>query len=259
MAPLGHDRYCDEIINQSGMLRELVKGFEPSVPVPTCPGWTLAALVRHIGGNLRTVGTAVRTGTPVSDPAAQVDGLAGPGTDDWAELDPWFSEGAETYTAALRAAGPDAEATVWGFQGNTTFWVRRAVHDIVVHRADVALAVGGDYAVAPELAADAIDELLELFKGQQAGGMPPLAELRGTGETIGLQATDADAAWLITLGADGFTSGRAGGEAATVTVRGPLIDVLLTLYRRLPADGGRVKVLGDSALLDFWLARASLS
>ncbi|GII64027.1 hypothetical protein Skr01_41120 [Sphaerisporangium krabiense] len=261
MAPLGYDRYCDEILDQSGLLRDLVKGADLSAPVPACPGWTFAALVRHIGGNLRTVETAVGAGTPVSDPAAQVTGLSGPRDDDPAELDAWFSDAAEKYTATLRQAGPDGEATVWGFQGGTPFWVRRAVHDIVVHRADAALALGEEYVVAPDLAADAVDELLELFAGQQAGGMPALAELRGGGETIRLAAADTGAAWLIELGPDGFTWRRddTGGQDATVTVRGSLTDVLLTFYRRLPATGGRVEIRGDAGLLDFWLSRASLS
>jgi hypothetical protein len=34
--------------------------------------------------------------------------------------------------------------------------------------------------------------------------------------------------------------------------------VLLVFYRRLPADSERVEVLGEAALLDFWLERVSL-
>jgi hypothetical protein len=65
------------------------------------------------------------------------------------------------------------------------------------------------------------------------------------------------AEWLIELGADGFTW-RRGHEKATVALRGPLADVLRVFYRRLPAGSERVEVVGDAALLDFWLERVSL-
>ncbi len=113
MALLTHDRYCDEVITQTDLLRDTLQGADLSLDVPTCPDWTLAQLVRHIGGNLRE------------------------------------------------------------------------------------------------------------------------------------------------LGADGFTW-RRGHEKATVALRGPLTDVLRVFYRRLPADSERVEVLGEAALLDFWLERVSL-
>src|ERR671923_16191 len=61
---LSHDRYCDEVINQTDLLRKVVEGADLSVTVPTTPDWTLAQLLRHIGGNLRASEAAVRTCTP---------------------------------------------------------------------------------------------------------------------------------------------------------------------------------------------------
>ena len=244
MALLGHDRYCDEVLTQTGLLRDLVKGSDLSLTVPTCPDWSLAELLRHIGGNLRSVETAVRSGTPVTAPDKQVPGLAGPGDDDPAALDAWLAEAAARFADTLRAAGPTAQAQVWTFQLPTAFWARRAAHDLVIHRAD------------------AIDELLELISDPEiAASSPGLAELRGPGKRSHLHPTDADpelaAEWLIELGQDGF-SWRHTNEPATVTLRGPLADVLRVFYRRLPADSERVEVLGDPGLLDFWLERVSL-
>jgi len=45
---------------------------------------------------------------------------------------------------------------------------------------------------------------------------------------------------------------------ATVTLRGPIADVLRVFHRRLPADSGRVEVLGEADLLPFWLERVPL-
>jgi uncharacterized protein (TIGR03083 family) len=262
MTLLGHDRYCDEVITQSDLLRELLKGADLSVIVPTCPDWTLAQLVRHIGGNLRSAELAVRTGTAVVEPDKQVPEVAGPAGDDPETLDGWLAEGAARFAVTLRRAGPAAGAQVWLVQQSTAFWARRAVHDLVIHRADAAGTVGADYTVAPEVAADAIDELLELISDPHvAASSPRLAELRGPGRSIHLHATDAEpglaAEWLIELGRDGFTW-RRGHERATVALRGPLVDVLRVFYRRLPADSERVEVVGEAALLDFWLERVSL-
>jgi uncharacterized protein (TIGR03083 family) len=262
MTQLGHDRYCDEVITQSDLLRELLKGADLSVIVPTCPDWTLAQLVRHVGGNLRSAELAVRTGTAVVEPDTQVPEVAGPAGDDPGALDAWLAEGAARFAGTLRRAGPAAKAQVWLVQQSTAFWARRAAHDLVIHRADAAGTVGADYTVAPEVAADAIDELLELISDPQvAASSPRLAELRGPGRSIHLHATDAEpglaAEWLIELGRDGFTW-RRGHERATVALRGPLVDVLRVFYRRLPADSERVEVVGEAALLDFWLERVSL-
>lgn len=274
MTLLGHDRYCDEIVTQTNLLAELLPGADLSAVVPTCPDWSLADLVRHVGGNLRSVEAAVRTGASIDDPAeaAQIPGVTGPADvdrGDPAALGTWLDQSAEKFAGTLRDAGPHTDTQVWTVQANTGFWVRRAAHDAVIHRADAAGTVGAGYTLAPELATDAIDELLELFSEPEAvASSPRLAELRGPGKSIHLHATDVAperaggvpelaAEWLIEFDADGF-SWRHDHQKATVALRGPLTDVLLVFYRRLPADSDRVAVLGDAALLEFWLERVTL-
>jgi uncharacterized protein (TIGR03083 family) len=263
MTRLGHDRFCDEVLTQTDLLRDLLKGADLSVTVPTCPDWKLAELLLHIGGNLRTVETAVRTGTPVTAPAEQVPGVAGPADDDPSALDAWLAEAATRFADTLRQAGPAAQAQVWAFQHPTAFWARRAAHDLVIHRADAAGTVGADYTIAPDLAADAIDEFLELLSDPEvAASTPRLMELRGSGESIHLHATNTDpglaSEWLIEFNPDGFTW-RHGHEKATVALRGPLADILRVFYRRLPPDTDGVEILGEPALLNFWLERAILA
>ena len=259
---LGHDRYCDEVLHQTALLGEVVRGADLSVTVPTTPDWTLEALLRHIGGNLRAAETAVRTGTAVVEPAKQVPDAAGPVGHDPAALDAWLAGAAARFAETLRAAGPAGTAQVWAFQLPTAFWARRAANDLVVHRADAAGAVGADYQVAPELAADAIDELLELMSNPEIASSPQMAELRLPGRALHLHATDAGGGqageWLIELGADGF-GWRHAHEPATVTLSGPFTDLLLVFYRRLPLDSDRVEVAGDADLLAFWLDRVRLT
>jgi uncharacterized protein (TIGR03083 family) len=256
MTSLSHDRFCDEVVAQTGLLREVVAGADLSVTVPTTPDWTLAQLLRHVGGNLRALELAVRSGEAVTEPEAQVPDHAGPDGDDPAALDAWLAEAADRAAATLREAGPDAVAQLWVVRWPTGTWVRRAAHDALVHRADAAGAVGAGFPVAPDLAADAIDEFLDLLSnltGDQGGA--------GPAGTVHLHATDAgpdlDAEWLVELKGSGF-SWRRGHEKATVAVRAPLADLLRVVTRRLPPDSQGVEVLGDRQLHDAWLERLRL-
>jgi uncharacterized protein (TIGR03083 family) len=262
MTGLPYDRLCDEVVVQTDLVRAVVTGADLSVTVPTTPDWTLAQLLHHVGGNLCSVEMAVRTGTAVTEPQRQVPGHGGPSGDDPAAIDAWLAAAAARFAETLGRAGPDAEAQVWQVRWPTAAWARRATHDLVVHRADAAGAVGAGYTVAPDLAADAVDEFLDLLaggfgaaEGSAAGGDP------GPGATVHLHATDAApgvaAEWLVELGSPAFTW-RHGHERATVAVRARLADLLRVVTRRLPPDGEGVEVLGDREVLDTWLERLRL-
>ena len=275
MPSLPHDRLCDEIVNQTGLLREVVAGADLSATVPTAPDWSLADLLRHVGGNLRALEQAVRTGVAVTEPEREVPGHAGPGGDDPAALDAWLASAAEAAAATLRSAGPDAQAQMWDIRWPTAAWARRAAQDIVVHRADAAGTVGAAYRVDGDLAVDAVDEFLDLLAGLAAaeaarGGDPGAAGAEsdgagsggpGPGGTVHLHATGADPAlsaeWLVELAPPAFRW-RHAHEKATVAVRAPLADLLRVVTRRLSPDAEGVEVLGDRSVLDAWLERLRL-
>ncbi|MFI9544612.1 maleylpyruvate isomerase family mycothiol-dependent enzyme [Streptomyces sp. NPDC052016] len=266
MTLLAHDRYCDEIEHHVRQLRSVVtSGADLSATVPTCPDWSLEQLVRHMGGALRWVDQLVRTRAQENIPEERVPLHGGPEAEgDPAALDAWLAEAGKTTVAALREAGPDAK--VWGWAGTSDagFWARRVTHEITVHRADAALAAGLPYEVAPEVAADALDEWLQLVEWVQRN-LPHAAadELRAperVGRSIHLHATDApaglNAEWLVELTEEGVVW-RRGHEKATVALRGPLTDVLLAFYRRRPLDTAGLEVLGERELLEFWLEKTT--
>ncbi|MFE7351863.1 maleylpyruvate isomerase family mycothiol-dependent enzyme [Streptomyces sp. NPDC057543] len=256
MSALRHDLYCDEIIGRTDALRAAINGADLGATVPTCPDWTLRDLAVHVGGAHRWVGEIVRTRATEAVPHEAVPEFR-PEGDDPAVLDAWLADGAARTVESLRAAGPDRKVWSWGWERSTGFWARRMAHETIVHQADAALTAKTDYEVAPELAADTIEEWLEIVAFVQAAGHKEAAELTGTGRSIHLHATDVPGAeWLIEFGEDGFAWRRA-HEKATVALRGPLTDLMLVFNRRLPADSDRVEVLGDAELLDFWLERAA--
>ncbi|MFG2623914.1 maleylpyruvate isomerase N-terminal domain-containing protein [Streptomyces sp. NPDC048473] len=256
MSSLAHDLYCDEIISRTDALRAVIKGADLGATVPTCPDWTLRDLAVHLGGAHRWVGEIVRTRATEEVPDERVPEFT-PEGDDLAVLDAWLADGAAKTAEALRAAGPDQKVWSWAGEQNTGFWARRMAHESIVHQADAALTAKTGYEVAAELAADTIEEWLEIVAFAQAEGDKEAAELRGGGRSIHLHATDVPGAeWLIEFGEDGFTWRRAHGKA-TVALRGTLTDVMLVFNRRLAPDSDRVEVLGDAELLDFWLERAA--
>jgi uncharacterized protein (TIGR03083 family) len=264
MTQLAHDRYCDEIAHQVGQLRAVVtSGADLSATVPTCPDWTLEQLVRHMGQALRWVELLVRTRAEENIPDEEIPLGGGPEVrGDPAALDAWLAQTGRMVVDTLREAGPDTKVWAWAGTLNSGFWARRMAHEITVHRADATLAAGLPYEVAPEVAADAVDEWLEILVwAQRVEGDKDAAELRAPGRrSIHLHATDStpelNAEWLIELTEDGL-AWRRGHEKATVALRGTLTDVLLAFYRRLPLDSEELEIFGDRELLEFWLEKAS--
>src|SRR5215218_1374432 len=173
MTRLPYGRFCDELVAQTDLMRGVVAGADLSATVPTTPDWTLSQLLRHVGGNLRSLEQAVRTGTAVTEPERQVPDHGGPPGDDPAAIDAWLAEAAARCAQTLGGAGPDAEAQIWQIRWPTAAWARRAAHDLVVHRADAAGAVGAGYTVAGDLAADAVDEFLDLLGNPQVAASAP--------------------------------------------------------------------------------------
>lgn len=261
MTTLEYDRHRAEIAVQLGLLRDTLAGADLSATVPTCPEWTLGYLARHVGGAVRWAERLVGTRATGDIPEEDVPGIRGPEGDDPAALDAWLAETAELAGKTFSAARADTPVWTWAEPQNAGFWARRMTHEVAVHRADAAIAAGVTYEIAPDVAADAIDEWLEIVRHvQRSDPGDSAAELRGAGRSIHLHATDApaglNAEWVIEFGEDGFVW-RRGHEKATVALRGPLTEVLLAFYRRRSLDGGTVEVLGERELLDFWLERAS--
>lgn len=253
---LGSGRLGEELLRQTGLLAELVRAADPTLAVPSCPGWTIGELARHVGCGHRWAATIVAR--RASGPVPNSDAPDRHPPDDPAGRARWLEAGAARMLAAVREAGPETRVWTWADDQTAGFWLRRMVHDTVVHRADAALALRRPTEIASDLAADGISELLHLIPYLLE--KPDTRGLLGIGESLQLHATDAEP------GATGewALSGAAGGlqwehvhRKSDVTVRGPAAALLLLLNRRTPPTDPRVEILGDQAVLDGWLARTS--
>jgi uncharacterized protein (TIGR03083 family) len=248
-------RHCAEIVTQTSLLSGHLDGADVTVPVPTCPGWNVSQLARHVDGGQRWAReiVATRASEPPSDVALR--DLSGATDDDPDILCASLTEAAAALAATLTDAGPAAQMWCPVEGGGSAFYARRFAYETAMHRADAALALGVKFVLDPEVAADAVDEWMELgclpFHFEVH---PWMLELLAPGRTIGLHATDTDAHWLLDLTGDVIAWRRA-DEQAVAEIRAPVTDLLLTIYRRRPVAG--LDVTGDAKLVDFWLERVA--
>ncbi|MGO4757183.1 maleylpyruvate isomerase N-terminal domain-containing protein, partial [Streptomyces sp. 2MCAF27] len=94
MTVLSHDRLCAEIAAQTDLLRPLIKDADLTAPVPSCPGWNVGQLLRHLGGAQRWGAEIVRTRATGPLPDDHFRDLSPYAREDPAVLGPWLTEGA---------------------------------------------------------------------------------------------------------------------------------------------------------------------
>ena len=253
--PISAERYYAEIRASTAALAGLVDGADLTLPIPTCPDWTIRQLATHVGRAHRWAAQIVGTRSAEFIPFRSVpDGRL---PDDPARHAAWLSDGAGALIDAVQNAGGDL---VWAFDtmAPAIFWARRMTHETLVHTADAQLAAGQQPAIAPDIAADAIDEWLGFISGPIYGRPDPRAQALPAGSILHVHTTDEPPGpageWLVRHTPDGVTV-QAGHGKGDVALTGPAGPVLLVLVRRLPPDDPAVTVLGDAGLLTQWLAQ----
>jgi uncharacterized protein (TIGR03083 family) len=250
MTMISQDRLCAGIRESTARLAGIITDEAETSPVPTCPEWTLRQLTTHVGRAQRWAAEIVTRRS--QEFIAFRDVPDGRLPDDPAARPGWLNAGASRLIDAVAAGGAEQ---VWTFAGMrpASFWGRRMAHETAIHLADAELAAGQDTRIAADLAADGIDEWLWLTVTDPGDQPPPL---RDEGQALHVHATDEglDGAgeWLVRRTASGLALER-GHARADVAVRGPAALLFLGLLRRLPLAGPGVQVLGDEALLGYWL------
>lgn len=200
-------------------------------PVPSLHGWDVGQVGAHLAGVHRwCAGLVHEGGRPQrgSVPAGR-EGLAA------------------TYRAEAAAMldvlrGVDPEQPCWTLDRTdrrAAFWPRRQLHEVVVHLWDVrsvddptpdALAD-----VAPDVATDGVDELLQMAATRLGSTRAPLPG------PLALHATDTGTRWL--LGTDWLLDGD--GPEAAAWLEAPARALLLHVWGRGPSAATD----GDPAVL----------
>jgi uncharacterized protein (TIGR03083 family) len=246
--------YVAAFLEQNRAFGDVIRGGDPSTPVPTCPGWTFKELFRHVGRGYRWAAQIITDRVDhFLDPRA-VEGGKPPADPD--EAIAWLHDGAQRLIDAVEQAG--VETPVWTFLGPRPayWWIRRRLHEATVHRADAALALDIEYALEPPLAADAISEWLERVASQAGRDGEPLP--LEPGNTVHLHATDpglgASGEWTIHAGDNRITWSHEHGKG-TVALRGAATDLMLAMMRRVRVADTDIAVFGDTAVWQKWLDR----
>jgi uncharacterized protein (TIGR03083 family) len=237
------DRYLSALVEEANALATAA-GRDLALQVPSCPEWTTADLLYHVGDVYWSWRRVVEERIQESPYGT----FAPRPPDD--ELAAWAAEEARLLAIVLEKTDPETAIWTWAPQKNVAFLYRRMTHESAVHRVDAELAAAAPRPIASDVAADGIDEFFEFF-------LPADSEaLTGPGEAVHLHATDSGDEWLVTVRDGSLTSERRHAKG-DVAVRAPVSDLLLLLWRRVvPAD---VEVLGDREALQRFLARTNLS
>ena len=151
---LEHEWFIDGMLAEIDRLAWVADGADPALTVPSCPGWTMAKLVKHTGTVHRWATSIVATRS-----SERVDGrtldLGLPAKE--SDYAGWLTTGAQPLAQTLRAAGADTSVWTWVAAQKSGWLARRMRNETTVHRDDPQIAVGTGPDLDPVAAADGID------------------------------------------------------------------------------------------------------
>lgn len=218
----------------------LVSEADPTLSVPTCPGWDLGDLAFHVAESWNHWAGVIALGVQDRNGLRNVPGIDRPETH--AGLIDVLFDAHVRVCDALHAADPAATVWTWTGSARPTTWVRRRLTiETMLHLWDAGQAIGLDFEFGADVCADGIDEWLTWF----AAAVRAEGEMK-VGGTVHLHCTDEDlpdgsGEWFVSAmkePAATFTREHRKGDAA---IRGQAHDILMWLWRR----GDDVEVIGD--------------
>jgi uncharacterized protein (TIGR03083 family) len=226
-----YSRFLDCLAADFARLRA-VAPTDLSADVPSCPGWTVADLTRHLGEVYLHKTLAMR---------------------ERVEPDPWPPKELaqeeplglldRAYVGLLAEFGarkPEDPAASWYKPDQTVgFWIRRMAHETVIHRIDAELGTRQPIDRVPaDLAVDGIDELLKVFLAYSVATWGDYFKdilASSPGRMYRLQADGA--AWRVRTGPRVVSVEDADeGALYDVTVSGPPMAMLRWVWNREGAD-----------------------
>jgi uncharacterized protein (TIGR03083 family) len=204
--------------------------------LPSCPGWTMADLVAHIGGVWGWAAATVRSGIRADFPAVPAG----------ADLIAWAGEHVRQLLDALEGADPAADCWTFGLPRSRLFWFRRQALETAVHAWDAQRALGEPEPIGPGVASDGIDEFLEVMLPRVVRQHPEV----WTGQSLHLHRTDGDGEWMVRLGPGAIASAERTHGKGDVALRGSASSLYLWSVNRLSSVD--LEVFGDRAVAERW-------
>lgn len=232
----------------SGEASLIVNAYErdATAPIPWSDRWSVGTVARHVAGTHHVVSEIIR-GRPDADFGLFKE-LQTPAKDS-PEFVEWFRAGTASLGEQLSSVPADAETWSWFAPGGRVgWWARRMAFEAIVHRWDTDAAQQQAFVVAAEIAADGVDEYLDVFveTSRSVANSP-------VGPTISLESSDRTDQWWLDLSAAGHRTLSRDPMPSSVQIRGTAQDLLLFLWGRVRVpDSASLEVRGDVDVLDRW-------
>ena len=225
-------RFLECLASDYGRIRAVVPG-HLGAQVPTCPEWSVADLVQHVGMVYLHKVVTMREGRRPQDwpPAGLND------EEPVALLDRAYAE----LVREFGQRGPEeVSETFYEPDQSVGFWVRRMAQETVIHRIDAELAVGVPVAAIPDdLAVDGIDELLRVFVAYDVEKWgDDYAEVLGGSPGRSYAINTDGVSWLVGTSPGRFSVGGGPGRTvpdtarADVTISGAPVALLRWVWNR---------------------------
>jgi uncharacterized protein (TIGR03083 family) len=252
MSRLDHTTYLQHIADESRKFRDTLADCDPAAPVPTCPEWRADDLLWHLGEVQHWWTWMVQHRPKGPDEYPDPDR---PG--DHAGLLSFYDEQYVALVDALAGADPADAAWTWHPQHkDVAFIFRRQAHEALIHRRDAELAAHTISPFPSDLAADGVDEVLDVMYG----GCPPWGEFSGLPHYVRLDLTDTgDSVWVqlgrfhgtdpegIEHDEDDIHVVTDPGTEPDAVIRGTAESLDARLWRR--ADGAETHLAGDLTII----------
>lgn len=234
--------YLEQVQADTFALLEILRR-DPSLPVPTCPGWDVVRLAGHVGRVHRMAAQVVQKQLALPPGKDDIESVP----QDLHRTDEYLLRGLARLLETLRATPQGLPA--WNMTGenlNVGFWSRRMAFETSVHRADAELALGETVTpLSAALAVDGVDEFFALMPARVLHTRQD-ADLGGT---LHLHATDGDGEWMVHVERGSLRVEHCHGKG-DAAVRGAASDLLLAVWGRRPISGLHFERFGNAAVVE---------
>jgi uncharacterized protein (TIGR03083 family) len=242
---MDHSRYLECLAADHGDLRDAAASVELTVPVPSCPGWTMGDLVFHVAEVYLHKVTVMRTGEwPEQWPP--------PGAAAEAPL-PLLGRAYGQLIAEFGARQPaDATPTWYDPDQTVAFWIRRMAQETVIHRIDAELAAGLPVTPVPDdLAVDGVDEVLKCFLGYdvEALGLLTGGHLASDGGQDTINVLAGQTVWTVRPSPAEVVITDGASASPRVVIQAAPDPMLRWLWGR--AGDEAVRLTGEQAWADY--------
>lgn len=253
---LTREDYLGHIMSESARFRDVLAHVAPGTRVPTCPDWDGDDLLWHLA-QVQDFWARMVFDRPVGPDAHTAEERPA----DHAGLLSMSEAASARLAGALEGVDSEAEAWTWHHADHTVgFILRRQAHEALIHRLDAeltaGLATGESSEVDPELAADCVEEALDVLYGSS----PAWGSWEGLPAHVRVDCTDTDDQVWVQLGRFRGHDPDADedvdeedlhvvadpGHEPDVVVQGTAADLAAWLWDR--GDEARLTVTGDEGL-----------